>query len=121
MALSMADTRYPATETPLRIEVVGAFRLIVDGDEIPVTRPQVRTILALLASGTDALSSYELEEALWPDSLPSNPTAALRTVVSRTRTILGSAAHLLVCSGDSFTLTTESDWSEVARLAGTTT
>ena len=101
---------------PLRVDIGGAFRLVVDGEEVAVTRPQVRTVLALLASSTEPVSTFELIGALWPDSVPANPGAAFRTIMSRTRTVLGAQAHLLVSNGDAFTLDAQSDWREVDEL-----
>ena len=100
----------------VRVEVAGAFRLFIDGELVDVTRPQVRTVLALLATSSVPLSALELEDALWPSSIPSNPSAALRTIVSRTRSVLGPAAGQLTIHGNALSLTTSSDWSEVSNL-----
>ena len=107
-------------EVTLRVELASGFRLLVDGAEVSVTRPQVRTVLAVLASSRTSVSSLQLEDALWPSTVPDNPTTALRTIVSRTRSILGDAADLLVVAADSYSLKADSDWLELESHTSTT-
>lgn len=103
-------------ESSLRVEIVGEFRLLLDGDEVLVSRPQVRTVLALLASAPSPISVLELEDALWPKSIPDNPVAALRTIISRTRSVLGPLSDHLVLNSDALSLNCQSDWREMFEL-----
>ena len=104
-------------DTPdVRIDIAPRFALYLDGRAIDVSRPQVRTVLALLATSRGSLGGGELEAALWPAALPANPSAALRTVISRCRSALGDASSLLVADGGSFLLDVETDYSQLRTL-----
>ncbi len=100
----------------VRVDVLGPFRLIIDGVEVAVSRPQVRTVMAYLASVQDSVSTGVLVEALWPNAIPADPAAALRTVLSRTRSALGVYSDRLEGTGDSYFLAVDSDWAEMSRL-----
>lgn len=99
------------------IDLSPRFALYVDGQAVVVSRPQVRTVLALLGTSQGSLSASELEAALWPSVLPSNPRSALRTVISRCRSILGEASPLLGSREDSFWLEAETDLAILRRTA----
>lgn len=100
----------------LRVEVLGPFRLLVDGTPVEVSRPQVRSVLAILAASDEAVSSGKLIECLWGEEQPSNPNAAIRTVVSRARAALGRYADSLMGTGEGYRLDVDSDVRELEEI-----
>ena len=67
-------------------------------------------------SAPSPISVLELEDALWPESIPDNPVATLRTIISRTRSVLGPLSDHLVLNGDALSLNCQSDWREMFEL-----
>ncbi len=83
-------------EVSLRVDYLGPLCLVVDGHEVPVKRPQVRRLLALLAAREGQNTSSDLLiEHLWSAKPPADPRAALRVVLSRARSDLAGQAHRL--------------------------
>lgn len=105
--------RTQISDQPVRVEVLGPFCLVLDGVRGEVTRPQVRTVLAILAASSNAVPLARLEIALWPDQAPADPSAALRTIVSRTRSALGDFSDRLLLSAGALTLDAGSDIAEL--------
>lgn len=93
----------------MEIRVLGPVEVVQDGKTVPVNRVQVRRLLALFASHPDGIASDALIDALWPESPPSNPRAALSVHLSRLRTTLGDDRDLLVATGDGYVLTSATD------------
>jgi DNA-binding SARP family transcriptional activator len=78
-----------------RIQLCGRLKVDVEGRHVtPALRGrQGRVLLAYLAINRGrAISREEMIRAIWPDSQPANPAAALRTQLSRLRSALGSGA-----------------------------
>lgn len=106
----------PNVNSRVRIELAPKFALFIDEHLVEVSRPQVRTVLAILATSSGPVSGDYLEEALWPDSLPANPESALRTIISRSRSVLEGASDSLVAKDGVCWLESDSDWGELKRL-----
>ena len=101
----------------LRVDILGAFRLVVDGQEVAVKRPQVRRLLALLAARSpQSVSTDQLIEHLWGDKPPADPRAALRVVLSRTRSDLGDHSDSLESTSSGQRLRISTDAAEFDRL-----
>ncbi|MFE0751538.1 ATP-binding protein [Gordonia sp. NPDC058843] len=78
------------------VGVLGPLTLSVGGRGVPVTGDRRRALLALLATaGRHGLGTGRLVDALWGESPPREPLAALHNLVSRLRRHLGASAHLL--------------------------
>jgi len=66
-----------------------------DGATIPLASPRQRLLLAcLLAKAGQVVSADQLVDALWGESLPSDPYDALQSHVSRLRHRLGPSASI---------------------------
>lgn len=77
----------------LRVGVLGALEVHVDGHRREVAPGRQRAVLAcLLVHAGHPVSPEALIEAAWRDDLPQDPPKALRTVLSRLRTVVGHDA-----------------------------
>lgn len=77
----------------LRVGVLGALEVHVDGHRREVAPGRQRAVLAcLLAHSGHPVSPEALIEAAWGEDLPQDPPKALRTVLSRLRAVLGHDA-----------------------------
>ena len=84
------------TAPPVRVEVLGPLRLVVDGAPVDVPGPKRRAVLALLALAEGRTVPVDhLVDALWPSEAPESGRQALHTHVSRLRGHLGPAAARL--------------------------
>ncbi len=92
-------------ELGLAVLVLGATTLVVDGVVVVVARTQVRQALSLFAAATDHhVTTDQLVDALWPDVLPANPSAAVRVILTRLRASLGQHGDALIRIGSSYEL-----------------
>jgi len=86
----------PATQAGQnRIQLCGRLKVDVHGRHVtPALRGrQGRVLLAYLVINRGrAISREEMIRAIWPESLPVDPAAALRTQLSRLRGALGASA-----------------------------
>ncbi len=85
----------PSDSGSTRIQLCGRLKADLDGRHVtPALRGrQGRILLAYLVLNRGRpVSRDELIEAIWPESPPSDPPAALRTQLSRLRAALGSEA-----------------------------
>ncbi|HEX7058358.1 MAG TPA: BTAD domain-containing putative transcriptional regulator [Solirubrobacterales bacterium] len=85
----------PAEAGTTRIQLCGRLKADVEGQHVtPVLRGKKgRVLLAYLVLNRDrAVSRDELITAIWPESPPVDPPAALRTQLSHLRSALGSKA-----------------------------
>lgn len=82
----------------VRIDLAGGCSVTVDGRPVPQAElgsRRGRLLLELLvASRGRALVCDEIVEVLWPQNPPQNPEAAVATLVSRLRSVLGPRAVL---------------------------
>lgn len=76
----------------MHIAVLGSLEVSVDGALVGVPPGRRRRVLACLtAHRGHPVSGDALVEAAWGDDLPGDPHAALHTVISRLRTVVGEA------------------------------
>src|SRR6202035_3231260 len=78
-----------------RVQLCGQMSVEIEGVEVAqgLRGRQVRLLLAyLLLNRTRRLGREELIGALWPSNAPISQDAALRTLLSRLRSALGSGA-----------------------------
>jgi YVTN family beta-propeller protein len=70
----------------VEFRVLGPLEVVRDGVTIPLHRPRLRALLALLLlHANEVVSSDRIIDALWADDPPQNATNALQTIVSRLR------------------------------------
>lgn len=92
--------------------------LVAGRDGTPVTPPSARArnlVVALLLARGRTVSAASLVDDLWPDDRPTDPRAALQSLVSRTRAVL--AEGILVSGPGGYSLDARSDLDEVHELA----
>ena len=81
------------------IKMLGGFHVFADGvvcdDKICKTRKGSMLLQYLILQRGKNVPCLELYEALWPNDESSNPENALKTLVSRTRTLLASISEEL--------------------------
>jgi DNA-binding SARP family transcriptional activator len=83
------------TRIRARIQLCGRLKVDIDGEHVtPLLRGrQGRVLLAyLVLKNGEPATRGELIEAIWPESLPIDPGAALRTQLSHVRQALGAEA-----------------------------
>lgn len=101
---------------PLRVEVLGPLRLLVDGAPVDVPGPKRRAVLALLALAEGRIVTIDrLLDALWPAEVPESGRQALHNHVSRLRGHLGPAAARLETRHDGYALALGDDELDVAQ------
>ena len=84
-------------DSAMRFAVLGPLAVIDGGDEIPVSSPVHRILLAmLLLHANKAVSADLLAEAIWDGAPPITAKASLQNHVMRLRRALGSAGERLV-------------------------
>ncbi|MFB9733272.1 BTAD domain-containing putative transcriptional regulator [Ornithinimicrobium kibberense] len=77
----------------LRFGVLGTLEVLVDGQPVQVPAGRRRAVLTcLLVHAGSAVTTDTLVEAAWGGEPPTDPRAALQTVVSRLRALLGPDA-----------------------------
>lgn len=94
----MDENRADVTELAaptVEIELLGAPRLVVDGQDATPTRGRVLQALALLAAAGGFVTVERLVDELWGGRPPADPRGAFRVVISRLRSALGPAADRL--------------------------
>jgi YVTN family beta-propeller protein len=70
----------------VKFHVLGPLEVVRDGVAIPLHRPRLRAVLALLLlHANEVVSSDRLIDALWGDDPPRNAANALQTTISRLR------------------------------------
>ena len=95
----------PDASPPVRVEVLGPLRLVVDGEPVDVPGPKRRAVFALLAIAEGRTVTVDhLVDALWPSEVPESGRQALHTHVSRLRAHLGPAAARLETRRDGYRL-----------------
>lgn len=75
----------------MHVGVLGPLEVVRSGSPVLLARAQERRLLAALAAHVgESVSIDVLAEALWPgEQQPESPERALRTIVSRLRTVIG--------------------------------
>ncbi|MEU7895951.1 BTAD domain-containing putative transcriptional regulator [Nonomuraea sp. NPDC049152] len=101
---------------PVRVEVLGPLRLLVDGTPVEVPGPKRRAVLALLALAEGHTVTVDhLVDALWPSEVPESGRQALHNHVSRLRGHLGPATARLERRHDGYRLDLEPDELDLAQ------
>jgi predicted ATPase/DNA-binding SARP family transcriptional activator len=101
---------------PVRLDVLGPLRLVVDGVAVDVRGPKRRAVLALLALAEGRTVTVDhLVDALWPSEVPESGRQALHTHMSRLRAHLGPAAARLQTGHDGYRLDLGEDDLDVAQ------
>lgn len=78
-------------QSDLKIHLIGPFRVVVQGREIPAkawTGRRSRSLVKLLALSPPGRSVDELIEILWPDTMPARARSRLYEAASRVRRTL---------------------------------
>ncbi|MEZ5260749.1 MAG: BTAD domain-containing putative transcriptional regulator [Acidimicrobiales bacterium] len=102
--------------TALQVRVLGPIELLVDGSTVALGRQQEVLVAVLIAQRAAAVRADRLIEAVWGGRLPSDPGAALRSLVARTRRTLGPAAGRLQTAGNGYRLVVEPSELDAARF-----
>lgn len=72
------------------VALLGDVVLRVDGEEVPVTRPRLRSLLCALALRAGRVVPFDvLVEQVWGERWPNHPRAGLHTLVNQLRKLLG--------------------------------
>lgn len=88
-----------------QVGVLGPTTLMVDGQPIALHSSRTRRLVAALALGRGRpMSADALCDAVWGERLPKDPAAALHNQISRLRTLLGGASHVLVTTPGGYCL-----------------
>lgn len=111
------------SELDLEFRVLGPLQAWRQAEELPVGPPQQRALLAvLLRRAARPIGLQEMVEGVWGEEPPPNAVAAVRTYISRLRTVLEparksrSAASLLVSVADGYALKVPSAAVDAARF-----
>jgi DNA-binding SARP family transcriptional activator len=84
----------------VRVGLLGPFEVVVDGERIDLSQPQLRTLLAVLAMSTGRPVTVDrLADAAWGEDLPANARRTVQTYVTRLRSVLGAEAITTQASG----------------------
>ncbi|MEV5887981.1 AfsR/SARP family transcriptional regulator [Nonomuraea fuscirosea] len=113
----------PRVEGELRFAVLGPVRAWRDGRELDLGTPLQRSILGmLLLRQGHAVTPNEMIDAVWGEEAPPRALGALRTYVSRLRTVLEpdrparSRPELLTSIGRGYALRLPDDSLDLARF-----
>ena len=83
----------------VQIKMLGGFHVFADGvvcdDKICKTKKGSMLLQYLILQRGKSVPCIELYEALWPNDESSNPENALKTLVSRTRSLLATISKEL--------------------------
>ena len=92
---SNSSRRQLATADPIHVEVLGPFRAVRDGAEIPIGAAKLRALaVALVVNAPAGVPVGELVAALWGERPPSSAHKTLQTYVMQLRRLLGPSAVL---------------------------
>ncbi|GAB3848100.1 ATP-binding protein [Dactylosporangium cerinum] len=87
----------------VRLHLLGRFRVLRDGQEVPPAAfagRKVRVLLRILATRRpDLVANDVLAAALWPDRLPADPAGNVNVLVNRARRALGDPALVITGPG----------------------
>jgi predicted ATPase/DNA-binding SARP family transcriptional activator len=74
----------------VEFRILGPLQVVEDGQDVPITGPRERALIAMLALRAGHVVSVErLIDMLWGDRPPRNPANALQALIARTRKALG--------------------------------
>src|SRR5207247_8218105 len=97
--------------------LLGPVEVRLDGRVIELTGARQRLVLAMLVVAANrVVPASRLIDELWGEALPADPSAALRTQVSRLRRALGPAGDDLARAGGGYRLNLERGQLDAARF-----
>ena len=104
---------------PVKVRVLGEFRLVLDGTPYVRMRKAQQKPLelleALVALGGVAIPQEKLADMLWPDADGDAAARNFKTTLSRLRKLLGQHDYLVV-RGSTLSLNREYCWTDLWRL-----
>ncbi len=104
----------------LRVAVLGPVRVWLDDRRLSPGSSRQQAVLAVLAANANkVVPTRTLIAGVWGGSAPASATGNLHTYVSRLRTALGPARHLLASDGEGYSLRMDSEAVDSARFTGT--
>jgi DNA-binding SARP family transcriptional activator len=74
-----------ASTASARLQVLGACRLVIAGQPVPIRRTAAWQVLVLLAAHPDGATGRQLTEAIWPGLPPATITGRLYTTLAALR------------------------------------
>src|SRR3712207_2878567 len=93
---------------PVLVRVLGPVELVIAGSVVSLRSSRARRLVAMLALYRNrVVSSDRLVDAVWGETLPADPTAALQSQLSRLRASLGDAAVGLETTSGGYRLVTD--------------
>ncbi|HUA23432.1 MAG TPA: BTAD domain-containing putative transcriptional regulator [Steroidobacteraceae bacterium] len=117
-ALSPEGIR-PDRSGPLKVHVLGHFRVLKDDEPVRFTRRAQRKPLellqALIAFGGNEVGASALTDALWPDSEGDAAYHALESALYRLRKLLGAQGAINMC-GSKLSLDRRQFWVDLWQL-----
>jgi DNA-binding SARP family transcriptional activator len=109
----------PDWPRPLRVHVLGHFRVLKDDEPVRFTRRAQRKPLELLqvliAFGGNEVGASALTDALWPDSEGDAAYHALESALYRLRKLLGANGAIHMC-GSKISLDRRQFWVDLWQL-----
>jgi YVTN family beta-propeller protein len=105
----------------VEFRVLGPLEVVKDGVTIPLQRPRLRALLALLLlHANEVVSSDRIIDALWGDDPPQNAANAVQTTVSRLRKQLvdgdGAVAEMIRTRPPGYVIQVAPDALDLARF-----
>jgi predicted ATPase/DNA-binding SARP family transcriptional activator len=113
----MRDRRPPPGNLEVEIGVLGPLVLVQGTTAVGLRSDRQRILLAILVTRLGGVvTADELLDALWPQTLPSNPLAALQSQVFRLRRDLGAAAPSIETAGSGYRLSIDPQRVDAVRF-----
>jgi YVTN family beta-propeller protein len=105
----------------VEFRVLGPLEVVKDGVTVPLHRPRLRALLALLLlHANEVVSSDRIVDALWGDDPPQNAANAVQTTVSRLRKQLvngdGAVAEMIRTRPPGYVIQLAPDDLDLARF-----
>ncbi|QFG24776.1 BTAD domain-containing putative transcriptional regulator [Actinomadura sp. WMMB 499] len=112
-----------ATESSVRVQLLGRLRAWRDGTEVALGPPKQRALLGLLAARlNEAVGSTEIIDAIWGDTVPASATGGVHTYVAGLRKALEpqrsrrESGDTIVSAGGGYTLVLPPESVDVRRF-----
>jgi DNA-binding SARP family transcriptional activator len=100
----------------MELRILGPVEVVVDGETVPLRRPQQRAVLAyLVLHRGQVVSTDRLIDVLWGERPPPNARAGLQNVIAQLRRLLGAAA--IVGRPPGYVLDVDAEETDVGRFA----
>jgi DNA-binding SARP family transcriptional activator len=102
---------------PVRVFTLGQFKVLIDGEDIPETKAQLKPfalLQVLIALGGAEVKIDRITEIIWPDAEGDAAVSAFTTTVSRLRKLIGE--QTIIVKGGRMTLNERHCWADVRAL-----